>query len=120
MRLKRLPMRGRKRTESMMSNVKQMRRNEEQKIKHSMTSYASSFRNSRRSEGHNYRSYSYSYSDKASRGTNTYIPHKELKLFGLESSATLQDVKKRYRTLAKQHHPDTGGDAEAIQEDQCS
>ncbi len=42
MRLKRLPMRGRKRTESMMSNVKQMRRNEEQKIKHSMTSYANS------------------------------------------------------------------------------
>ncbi len=68
------------------------------------------FRNSRRE--YNYRSYSYSYSDRAQRGTNTPTPHEALKLFGLESSATLQDVKKRYRTLAKQHHPDTGGDEE--------
>jgi hypothetical protein len=35
-----------------------------------------------------------------------------LQTFGLSSDATLIDVKKQYRTLVKQHHPDAGGDAE--------
>jgi hypothetical protein len=35
-----------------------------------------------------------------------------LSLFDLDTSATQEDVKKKYRTLAKQYHPDAGGDAE--------
>lgn len=37
-----------------------------------------------------------------------------LELFGLSQSATLQDVKKRYRALSKQYHPDmpTGDEAQ--------
>jgi hypothetical protein len=32
-----------------------------------------------------------------------------LKRFGLDNSATAEDVKRKYRKLAQQHHPDTGG-----------
>lgn len=35
-----------------------------------------------------------------------------LTLFNLDSSATLDDVKKRYRILAKLYHPDSGGNEE--------
>lgn len=39
-----------------------------------------------------------------------------LRLFGLTSTATLEDVKSQYRTLAKQHHPDAGGDTEKFKQ----
>lgn len=32
-----------------------------------------------------------------------------------EGCSTLQDVKELYRTLAKQHHPDRGGNLETMQ-----
>lgn len=35
-----------------------------------------------------------------------------LHLFGLNYTSTQDEIKKKYRQLAKQHHPDTGGDAE--------
>ena len=41
---------------------------------------------------------------------------KAFSFFGLDSSATQEDVKKQYRTLAKQYHPDTGGDAERFKQ----
>lgn len=34
------------------------------------------------------------------------------KIFNLTSSATTEDVNKRYKTLVKKHHPDKGGNAE--------
>jgi DnaJ domain len=37
---------------------------------------------------------------------------KALKVFGLSRPVTQEDIKRKYRALAKQHHPDTGGDAE--------
>ena len=37
---------------------------------------------------------------------------KAFTLFNLDSSATLDDVKKRYRALSKLYHPDTGGNQE--------
>lgn len=33
-----------------------------------------------------------------------------LQVFGLPSYATMEDVKKRFRELAMEHHPDHGGD----------
>lgn len=48
------------------------------------------------------------------------MTHDELKaalrVFGLGERATLQEIKTRYRELAKQHHPDGGqtGDPEEI------
>lgn len=35
-----------------------------------------------------------------------------LHLLGLDGTANPDDIKKQYRTLAKQHHPDVGGDVE--------
>jgi DnaJ-domain-containing protein 1 len=37
-------------------------------------------------------------------------PEKEYKILGLETDATDAEVKKRYRDLIKQNHPDKGGD----------
>lgn len=37
-----------------------------------------------------------------------------LRLFGLEASATLEDVKKAYRRLAKELHPDVNKDPQAV------
>lgn len=37
-------------------------------------------------------------------------PTKEYKILGLESDATDAEIKKRYRDLVKQNHPDAGGD----------
>lgn len=37
-------------------------------------------------------------------------------VLGLKRDATVAEVKKAYRQLAKQHHPDTGGDAAKFQE----
>lgn len=37
---------------------------------------------------------------------------KAFTLFNLDSSAQLEDVKKRYRALSKLYHPDTGGNEE--------
>lgn len=38
-----------------------------------------------------------------------------LKVFGLRRQATLAEIRKRYRQLAKQYHPDRGnGDADEI------
>lgn len=42
--------------------------------------------------------------------------HSALLLFGLDDTATQDDVKKKYRQLAKQYHPDTGGDAEKFKQ----
>ncbi len=39
-----------------------------------------------------------------------------LLIFNLDDSATEEDVRKQYRTLAKQCHPDTGGDAEKFKQ----
>ena len=64
----------------------------------------------RRRKGYYYYQYSYSY--QAPRRTNEPTITEALKTFGLSSSATLQDVKKKYRVLAKLYHPDAGGDAE--------
>ena len=38
-----------------------------------------------------------------------------LAVLGLPPNATLQQIKRRYRTLAKQHHPDRGGDPRQMQ-----
>jgi len=38
-----------------------------------------------------------------------------LTVLGLPSNATPQQIKRRYRTLAKQHHPDRGGDPRQMQ-----
>jgi len=38
-----------------------------------------------------------------------YHQEEDLAVLGLSPSATLQDVRKRYRLLAFQHHPDQGG-----------
>ena len=38
--------------------------------------------------------------------------HQALELLGLECGASLQAIKRAYRRLAKQHHPDLGGDVE--------
>ena len=34
---------------------------------------------------------------------------KALRVMGLEASATLEDVKVRFKALVKQHHPDANG-----------
>lgn len=41
-----------------------------------------------------------------------YRQEEDLAVLGLPASATLKDVRKRYRLLAFQHHPDQGGDPE--------
>ena len=38
-----------------------------------------------------------------------------LRVLGLPPNATPQQIKRRYRTLAKQHHPDRGGDRREMQ-----
>jgi curved DNA-binding protein CbpA len=38
-----------------------------------------------------------------------------LAVLGLSPNATPQQIKRRYRTLAKQHHPDRGGDPRQMQ-----
>ena len=38
------------------------------------------------------------------------------KVLGLEEGASLQVVRRKYRVLAKKHHPDRGGDSEKFQE----
>ena len=38
-----------------------------------------------------------------------------LRVLGLPPNATPQQIKRRYRTLAKQHHPDRGGDRQQMQ-----
>lgn len=38
-----------------------------------------------------------------------------LKVLGLPSNATPQQIKRRYRTLAKRYHPDKGGDQRQMQ-----
>jgi len=38
-----------------------------------------------------------------------------LAILGLPPNATPQQIKRRYRTLAKQHHPDRGGDPHQMQ-----
>lgn len=35
-----------------------------------------------------------------------------LKAFGLPADANLDDIKERFRVLAKKYHPDNGGDAQ--------
>ena len=35
---------------------------------------------------------------------------------GVSKDASQQDIKKSYRKLASKHHPDKGGDQEAVQE----
>lgn len=38
-----------------------------------------------------------------------------LSVLGLPPSATRQQIKRRYRALAKKHHPDRGGDQRQMQ-----
>ena len=38
-----------------------------------------------------------------------------LAVLGLSPTATPQQIKRRYRALAKQHHPDRGGDPRQMQ-----
>jgi preprotein translocase subunit Sec63 len=38
-----------------------------------------------------------------------------LAVLGLPSNATAQQIKRRYRALAKRHHPDRGGDPREMQ-----
>ncbi len=38
-----------------------------------------------------------------------------LNVLGLPANATRQQIKRRYRTLAKQYHPDRGGDQQQMQ-----
>ena len=38
-----------------------------------------------------------------------------LSVLGLPVNATTQQIKRRYRTLAKQYHPDRGGDQRQMQ-----
>lgn len=38
-----------------------------------------------------------------------------LAVLGLPSNATPQQIKQRYRMLAKKHHPDMGGDPQQMQ-----
>jgi len=38
-----------------------------------------------------------------------------LAVLGLSANATPQQIKRRYRTLAKRHHPDRGGDRQQMQ-----
>ena len=38
-----------------------------------------------------------------------------LAVLGLPPTATSQQIKRRYRTLAKRHHPDRGGDLQQMQ-----
>ncbi|MBV8821948.1 MAG: J domain-containing protein [Ktedonobacteraceae bacterium] len=38
-----------------------------------------------------------------------------LVVLGLPSNATEQQIKRRYRVLAKRHHPDLGGDQQQMQ-----
>ncbi len=38
-----------------------------------------------------------------------------LAILGLPSNATPQQIKRRYRTLAKRYHPDRGGDQQQMQ-----
>lgn len=38
-----------------------------------------------------------------------------LSVLGLPSNATRQQIKRRYRILAKQYHPDRGGDQQQMQ-----
>lgn len=38
-----------------------------------------------------------------------------LSVLGLPPNATPQQIKKRYRSLAKRHHPDRGGDQQQMQ-----
>jgi DnaJ-domain-containing protein 1 len=45
--------------------------------------------------------------------TDVFIPEsaiKEYTVLGLEDNASLAEIKKKYRELAKEHHPDNGGD----------
>jgi DnaJ-class molecular chaperone len=45
--------------------------------------------------------------------TDIFIPDsaiKEFTVFGLDDSASLPEIKKKYRELAKEYHPDNGGD----------
>ncbi|QUI24372.1 DnaJ domain-containing protein [Vallitalea pronyensis] len=42
---------------------------------------------------------------------NMYDPSL-LKAFGLPADANLDDIKERFRVLAKKYHPDNGGDAQ--------
>lgn len=48
----------------------------------------------------------------ASRGNRASELDTSLTLFNLDTSATQDDVKKRYRALSKLYHPDTGGNEE--------
>nr|WP_245754021.1 DNA-J related domain-containing protein [Aquisalimonas asiatica] len=41
--------------------------------------------------------------------------HEALELLGLEEPAGVEEVTRRYRQLAQQHHPDKGGDTETLQ-----
>lgn len=44
----------------------------------------------------------------------------ELTVLGLEAGTSKEDIKRAYRRLAKQHHPDCGGDAEKFKEIQAA
>jgi len=57
-----------------------------------------------------YRIYIQNYQDKGLTAADVYDP-KLLSLLGLPAYAGSQDIKKRFRELAKKYHPDRGGDS---------
>jgi hypothetical protein len=58
-----------------------------------------------------YRVYFQKYQEQGITPADVYDPAL-LSLLGLPAHAGLQDIKARFRELAKKHHPDRGGDAE--------
>lgn len=98
-------------TERMKQYRKEQREREKEREQKEKDDFYEFIRRHFNQQSHSY-SYSRSYRYKAPSRTNELSVTEALKTFGLHSTATLQDVKKRYRVLAKQHHPDTGGDEE--------
>ena len=51
---------------------------------------------------------------KVSRVENTHVEYNPYKVLGIDEDATEKQIKKRYRQLSKENHPDKGGDQEVF------